>query len=163
MIDLKRALLENKSSKGKTDSIKSIATQESHPMSEEMIERKLLKDRRRRQQAEEKKEKDKKQTIDRLLRKKQELAQKAKKKKRVESPKITYKNNQNGIFICLPVGMPLDNILEPKRCPKQNDYPLRERLKCSRDGCQNEKKYLSSKTKQYVCSLECYKEVNKIT
>lgn len=155
----KRALLENKSLKRKSEAMKLIASQSQDCntiMSEEMIERKMLKDRRRRQQAEEKKEKDKKQTIDRLLRKRQELA-KAKKKKKHESPKITYKNSQNGIFICLPIGMPFELI--DSRIGS-NCRPLGA-VKCARNGCNNNKKYSCSKTKLPVCSFQCYKEVNK--
>lgn len=162
---LKRALLENKSLKSKTDSLKSIVNRESEKsIGEELNERKQMQNRRRRQMAEEKKERDKKQTIDKLLKKKQEMAHKTKKKKKVDEPKITYRNNQNGIFICLPHDVPLEQIMPS--VAKSGDKVSRgscDRLKCSRNGCENEKKYLCSKTKEPICSLMCYKAINQIT
>jgi len=116
----------------------------------------MLKDRRRRQQAEEKKEKDKKQTIDRLLRKRQELAR-AKKKKKHETPKITYINSKNAIFVCLPNGVPFELMGSRVGTDCRPSSPV----KCARNGCDNNKKYSCSKTKLPVCSFECYKEVNK--
>lgn len=134
-------------------------------ISEEMMQRKMLKARRRRQQAEEKKEKDKKQTIERLLRKKQEAAR-IKKKKKQEMPRVTYRNNQNGIFICLPIGVPFE--FQPKSNQDHHhhhdqsmDKPKPESVKCARDGCLNAKKYTCSKTKLPLCSLECYKQCHK--
>ncbi len=151
--------MENKSLKRKSDALKMMASQSQDSntiMSEEMIQRKMLRDRRRRQQAEEKKEKDKKQTIDRLLRKRQELAR-DKKKKKQELPKITYKNSQNGIFICLPNGIPFELM---SQSIANKSLPI-VGLKCARNGCSNDKKYSCSKTKLPVCSLQCYKEINK--
>ena len=114
--------------------------------------------------AEEKKEKDKKQTIDRLLKKKQEMTQKTKKKKKPEEPKITYRNNRKGIFICIPNGVPLEQIM-PSVCQSGRKPSNRstDRVKCARNGCENEKKYLCSKTKEPICSLMCYKAINQIT
>ncbi|XP_054155576.1 INO80 complex subunit B-like [Oppia nitens] len=177
-----RALLENKSLKGKTDSMtkgiysssastsasvhESVAAAVEKNMAgdELLTERKLLKDRRRRQLAEEKREKDRKQTIERLLRKRHELAQKAKKRKIVvvETPRITYKNCQTGIYICLPEGLSFDQ-LWPRpsagRPVAKSGGNKAAVVECCRNGCQNAKKYTMSKTGRPVCSLDCYKMV----
>jgi len=101
-----------------------------------------VKDRRRRQQAEEKREKDRKQTIDRLLRKRQELAQRARRRKRVETPRITYKNCVDGIYICLPPGVAVDELMGPRGDPRPPVPQSPVRVKCARDGCENDKRYL---------------------
>lgn len=124
-------------------------------LSEEVMQSKMLKARRRRQQAEEKKEKDKKQTIERLLKKKQEDAKSKRRKKMSEMPKVTYINNQNGVYICLPNTVPFELVTS-----NQNDLPTIESVKCAREGCTNRKKYSCSKTKLPLCSLDCYKAVN---
>lgn len=67
------------------------------------------------------------------------------------------KNNQNAIFICLPIDTAFDSMISTKG---PNCRPLTP-VKCARNGCHNNKKYSCSTTKLPLCSIECYKIVNK--
>ncbi|XP_023232368.1 INO80 complex subunit B-like isoform X2 [Centruroides sculpturatus] len=64
-----RALLESKTQKDKEEVVLAPLVSPEKEISEEMIQRKMLRAKKRREQAEEKREKDKKQTIERLLKK----------------------------------------------------------------------------------------------
>lgn len=152
-----RALLESKSQKDKDESptggagVASGSAEPAKEMSEEMIQRRMLRAKKRKQQAEEKKEKDKKQTIERLL-KKSDSKLRANKKltKRSDVPKVSLVNTGAGTLLSFPVGIPFP--LSPQTMKK---YP--EKTMCGIKGCHNQKKYSCSKTGMPLCSLECYK------
>uniref|UniRef100_T1HPX0 PAPA-1 domain-containing protein n=1 Tax=Rhodnius prolixus TaxID=13249 RepID=T1HPX0_RHOPR len=122
-------------------------------MTPEMIKKAALKSQKRKQLQDEKREKDKKRTMERLLRKQDNKTTKqvVKKNIRKAGATITYCNNINGIRLSLPPGIEFP-------LKKQASFPLPEPIKCGVTGCCNIKKYLCSKTKIPLCSLECYKK-----
>ncbi|RWS22005.1 uncharacterized protein B4U80_01757 [Leptotrombidium deliense] len=156
-----RALLISKTEKSNKEDVTSTVSKAKaeETIDKETLEKNLLKARKRRQQAEEKKEKDKKLTIERLLNKKSDSGGKCGsgvkgKKKKPETPKISYINSQNGIYVCFPENMipefeVFSNFDVKPESPKV--------VLCARNGCKNRKKYSCSKSKLPCCSLECYR------
>ncbi|XP_023232367.1 INO80 complex subunit B-like isoform X1 [Centruroides sculpturatus] len=152
-----RALLESKTQKDKEEVVLAPLVSPEKEISEEMIQRKMLRAKKRREQAEEKREKDKKQTIERLLKKtdvKSKLS-KMKQTKKSNAPKMTYINNQETILLLLPPGQ------EYPLTPKVSKLPP-SRIFCGVKGCKSFKKYSCSKTGIPLCSLECYKKNLKL-
>lgn len=121
-------------------------------MTEEMIQRRLMRAKKRKQQADEKREKDKKQTIERLLKKGDSKIKGIKKlAKKVSQPKITYVANTETAMVCLPPGCEFPLTARP---PPQ----IPTRVTCGVSGCTNLKKYSCSRTGIPLCSLSCYKK-----
>ena len=73
-----------------------------------------------------------------------------KKTSRKSTPQIIYKNALNGPSMVIPNGFQFP--LAPSRIP---EAPTK--VKCSVDGCENDKRYSCSKTGFPLCSLNCYK------
>lgn len=123
-------------------------------MTAEALQKAALKSQKRKQLADEKREKDKKKTMDRLLKKQESKnvknAQKGKPVKKLE-PMIVYKNNNNGIILSLPPGIPFPIEAKPQIEPPKL-------IKCSVKNCENLKKYNCSKTRLPLCSIQCYKK-----
>ncbi|CAN8018259.1 hypothetical protein HPB47_012713 [Ixodes persulcatus] len=147
-----RALLESKSQKDEVSATGMAASAEPvKEMSEEMIQRRMLRAKKRKQQAEEKKEKEKKQTIERLLKKSDSRLRASKKlAKKSDTPKVSLVNTQAGTLLSFPVGVAF-----PLSAAVAQGYP--EKTTCGIKGCRNPKKYSCSKTGVPLCSLECYK------
>ncbi|XP_054706448.1 INO80 complex subunit B-like [Uloborus diversus] len=146
-----RSLLESKAQKEKEEVVPVVT--ETKVLSEEMIQKKIIKAKKRKEQAEEKREKDKKQTIERLL-KKSDTKLKVTKKivKKVDVPKIKYVNSElKGRSLSFPIGIPF-----PIKAQTGKDPPTP--IYCGVKGCENQKKYNCSKTGVPLCSLECYKK-----
>lgn len=153
-----RALLESKTQKDKEEVVLTPVVSPEKEISEEMIQRKMMRAKKRREQAEEKREKDKKQTIERLLKKtdvKSKLS-KMKQTKKTNAPKMTYINNQDRILLLLPPGQDYPLLPNVSKLPPPRIY-------CGVKGCKNFKKYSCSKTGIPLCSLECYKKNLKKT
>jgi INO80 complex subunit B len=181
-----RALLESQTLKKnqeamrvkELESAKKARLQERSSLDDEDLERMRVKATRRRQQAEEKKEEDKKQTIDRLLKKKDNSQKKGRelqsksgrtagtttrsKQKLNQVPKMTYLNNEKGIYIVFP-GTDIPDLGLPIKAEAFATIPKDdEHLVCAQKGCGQKRKYLCSKSKLPCCSLACYKELNLI-
>jgi len=127
---------------------------------------------KRRQKAEEKKAKDTKDLIDRLLKKRSKetpsesglksghVSGSKSKRKKMEYSKITYINNQEGVYICLPPNL-IDSFKLGPKVSISNSKSLIP-IKCAREGCGNTKKYSCSKSRLPCCSLECYKIIENL-
>ncbi|GFV93529.1 INO80 complex subunit B [Trichonephila clavipes] len=146
-----RSLLESKAQKEKEDATPVVT--ETVVLSEEMIQKKIIKARKRKEQAEEKLQKDKKQTLERLLKKSDAKPRGVKKVvKKADVPRMRYIDSETkGCSISVPSGF---------------NYPLKAQVAkeppppvlCGVKGCENRKKYSCSKTGVPLCSLNCYKK-----
>ncbi|PIK56490.1 INO80 complex subunit B [Apostichopus japonicus] len=103
-----------------------------------------------------------KQTIERLL-KKQEVKSKLNKigkprKKTEGSPQVRYINSLNhGFSLSYPEGLEFPLSKSATKTPPPMAIP------CGVEGCKNTKKYSCSKTGVPLCSLECYKENQRLS
>ena len=90
--------------------------------------------------------------MERLLKKQDSKTIKsgAKKITRKSTPQIVYVNSQTETKIIVPNGYDF-----PLTYSKPREPPMR--MKCSVDGCENDKRYSCSKTGFPLCSLNCYK------
>ncbi|KAG8177355.1 hypothetical protein JTE90_028351 [Oedothorax gibbosus] len=145
-----RSLLESKAQKEKEETTPVVT--ETVVLSEEMIQKKIIKAKKRKEQAEEKLQKDKKQTLERLLKKSDTKPKTKKVVKKVDVPQMKYIDSEiKGTSLSTPVGF---------------NYPLKAQVAkdppppvlCGVEGCQNRKKYSCSKTGVPLCSLGCYKK-----
>ncbi|GFT41655.1 INO80 complex subunit B [Nephila pilipes] len=146
-----RSLLESKAQKEKEDATPVVT--ETVVLSEEMIQKKIIKARKRKEQAEEKLQKDKKQTLERLLKKSDAKPRGVKKVvKKADVPRMRYIDSETkGCSLSVPPGF---------------NYPLKAQMAkeppplvlCGVKGCENRKKYSCSKTGIPLCSLNCYKK-----
>lgn len=126
--------------------------------SEEAVKRRKQRAKKRKQQMEKQIEEDKAQTIDRLLNKQVKSRKEAEKQKRIRKakvPRVTYLNNKDGVSISFPVNM---DVPFEKRLL---EGPPKQEVTCAVEGCSNIKRYSCSKTKLPLCSLECYKKVQR--
>lgn len=121
---------------------------------EEFERKRKLRAKKRKQQMEKQVEETKAQTIEKLLTKGKSTKKEIAKTNKKHGPYFRYTNNKDGVFIF---------------CPDELDFPLEKRIVketpaaviCSIEGCDNEKKYACSKTNLPVCSLQCYKLINR--
>ncbi|XP_046839512.1 INO80 complex subunit B-like isoform X2 [Xenia sp. Carnegie-2017] len=126
--------------------------------SEEAAKRRKQRARKRKQQMEKQIEENKVQTIERLLKKQVKSRKEVEKQKRIQKadiPRVTYINNTNGISISFPVNMDV-----PFKKREQKSL-LSAPVKCAVKGCANIKRYSCSQTKLPLCSLECYKKIER--
>lgn len=93
-----------------------------------------------------------KKTMERLLKKQdsKQIKLGARRTSRKSTPQMIYKSALNGPSIIVPHGFQF-----PLACSRSSEPP--NRIKCSIDGCENEKRYSCSKTGFPLCSLSCYK------
>ncbi|XP_055936555.1 INO80 complex subunit B-like [Argiope bruennichi] len=146
-----RSLLESKAQKEKEELTPVVA--ETVVLSEEMIQKKIIKAKKRKEQAEEKLQKDKKQTLERLLKKSDAKPRTVKKVvKKADVPRMRYINSEiKGCSLSIPQGF---NFPLKPQVAKQSPAPIL----CGIQGCGNRKKYSCSKTGVPLCSLSCYKK-----
>lgn len=122
----------------------------------EAIQKAQLKSQKRKQLADEKREKDKRKTMERLLKKKDSKSVKQIKHRpfKLLIPRISYQQTMNNAKIIVP------EELEFPFKPQVARNPPKQVL-CSILNCQNIKRYNCSKTNVPLCSLKCYKLINK--
>ncbi|CAB4013235.1 INO80 complex subunit B [Paramuricea clavata] len=126
--------------------------------SEEAVKRRKQRAKKRKQQMEKQIEENKVQTIERLLKKQVKSRKELEKQKRIQKadvPRVTYLNNKNGISISFPVNM------EVPFKKRVLESPPSRAVMCAVEGCANVKRYLCSRTKLPLCSLECYKKMQQ--
>lgn len=121
---------------------------------EEFERKRKLRATRRKQQMEKQIEETKAHTIEKLLTKGQKTKKDVSRSNKNVGPYFKYSNNKDGVFITCP-----ENIEFPFEKKTQNEHPLA--VLCSIDGCKNIKKYACSTSKRPVCSLQCYKLINR--
>lgn len=90
--------------------------------------------------------------MERLLKKQdsKQIKLGARRTSRKSTPQMIYKSALNGPSIIVPHGFQF-----PLASSRSSEPP--NRIKCSIDGCENEKRYSCSKTGFPLCSLSCYK------
>ncbi|KFM59001.1 INO80 complex subunit B, partial [Stegodyphus mimosarum] len=139
-----RSLLESKAQKEKEEIVPVVP--ETKVLSEEMIQKKIMKAKKRKEQAEEKREKDKKQTIERLLKKSDKPRGVKKTVKKSDVPKVKYIDHEiTGRSLSFPPGFQYP--LKPQAAKEPPPVIL-----CGVKGCENKKKYSCSKTGVPLCS-----------
>nr|XP_042911791.1 INO80 complex subunit B [Parasteatoda tepidariorum] len=146
-----RSLLESKAQKEKEEALPVVT--ETIVLSEEMIQKKIIKAKKRKEQAEEKLLKDKKQTLERLLKKSDTKPRGIKKMvKKSDVLKMKYIDSiTKDRSLSFPLGFQYPLKSQIAKEPPQPIY-------CSVDNCKNRKKYSCSKTGVPLCSLACYEK-----
>lgn len=128
--------------------------QKNEEENEEFERKRKLRAKKRKQQMEKQVEETKAQTIEKLLTKGQKTKKETTKANKNVGPYFRYSNNKDGIFISCPEGLEFPLVgkvaVEPPKL-----------VLCSINGCSNQKKYACSTSKLPVCSLQCYKLINR--